>query len=347
VPKLVPLVSIVLALAGPVRTVAEAAERALSLEAELGGGADGNPDRLTGAGSPAAGFATVLLRARGSLEGERSRVLGTLTEGGRFYPGPSEASAAASRLEATATTLLSGGWTAGLSLVASDLTEEGHELDDDEGKGLLSLAFETGRLRARLGAGFELDRPRGPTLIAFEELGPEASFGLDLRLSREHVVSAGYGFEYLAYPRWEELAGSGRADTTQTFSFDYGYDGNFLAGLGYAYAVNRSTVAGGDFERHRVTGRLAAYLPAELTLALRAALQWSHYPEPLYLKQELLLAEENQDLLELRLTRAISDELDVSIAYSTYHEEATPGTPAPGFARTLVYLVLSWRRSFR
>ena len=346
VPSLPALLGFVAVLA-PVLGRAEVVSRALSVEAELGAGLDDNPDRLTGSGSPAAEFLSLLVKARGSLEGEGAQVRATLIEGGRLYPGPSQADAVASLFEASASAGLSRTLTAGLELRASDLSEEGQVLDDDTVRAQALLAYRVGRLRARLGAGFGLDRPRGPTLWAFEALGPEASIGLEVVPARQHALSAGYAVEYDDYPRFAELAQRERADTTQTLLVDYRYDGDFLAGLGYAYAWNRSSAPGGDFERHRLTARLAAYLPLELTLALRVALQWSHYPQPLYLEEQLLLAEENQNLLEVRLTRPLCEGLELALAGSAYREEATPGTPAPGFARDLVSLSLVWRGSWR
>jgi hypothetical protein len=323
---------------------APAAEGELELQLEAGGGADSNPTRALGGGGPAGGFGLALIRARADVVGERLRFQAALDEGARLYPGTAEASALASRLEASLRLALGAGLTAGANLSASDLTERGHALDQDTLRAEASVGWARGSVGAALAAGFTLFAPREATLQPFLASGPEAALRAWWSPRPEHLISASGSAWWASYPRWVERGG--RRDRTSTLSAEYAWRGDFLAALGYAFSHDASSAQGGDYDRHRLTVRGAVLLPLELTLALRAALQWSSYPQPLFLPQQLLLAagQENQDALELRLTRPLGGDLELALAAALYRAEAVRGGgPAPDYTRGVLSTTLVWR----
>lgn len=315
------------------------------LRVELGGGLDTNPERLAGPGAEAEGFATALARARGALEGERLRLSGDLSLGGRLYPGRPGATAGASRLDGAARLALGDGLAAAAAIAASTLAERGHRLDHQALRGEGALRWERGEWGTSLSGGWTLFAPGDPVLRRFQASGPEGWLRASFTPATAHALSAGLGLWRAAYPRWDVPAEE-RRDLSWTAAAEYGYRGAVLATLGYAWTSNRSSAAGGDFERHRVTARGAAFLPLDLSLALRVSLQWSRYPEPLYLPQQLLLAEgqESQNAFEARLVRPLGESWELALAFAHYRSEVARGGAAPDFARSVASLTVGWRR---
>ena len=323
----------------------QATDSELELEGELRTGVDTNPERLEGPGARSDGFASLLVRGKARSSGERFGLAAALTEAGRLYPGVSGATAVASRLDASARLSLSPRLSAGAAVLASDLTESGDRLDQNALHAEASLAWAGGRWGASLSGGWTLFVPRPQPVRAFLASGPEARLRAWWAAAREHVLAAGYSWWSAGYPRWNDIAPGGRDDRTQTVWAEYAHRGSFLAALGYAYSWNTSTAAGGAFQRHRVTARAAAFLPFRFSLAARASLQWAHYPEPLFVAEELLLAQgqETQDALEVRLTRPIGGSVDVGLAFALYGSESVADGAAPGFSRTVLSAVVGWR----
>jgi hypothetical protein len=337
-----PSLAVLLALMAPATARAVAAE--LELRGETGGGLDSNPQRTAEPGAPSDGFAFAMVQASGRLAGERFRAAGSLSEAGRLYLSVPGATAVASRLDVAARLALSPRLSAGAGLSASDFTERAHVLDESSLSGDGSLFWEGGGWGASASGGWRVFWPRDGPLRPYLASGPEAWLRAHWDPAPEHVLSAAYGFWNPGYPRWPD---GGRDDRTHTVSGEYAHRGSFLAALGYAYSWNRSSASGGDFERHQLTGRGAVFLPLELTLAVRATLQWTHYPQLLSATQQLLLAQgqENQDALEARLTRALGESLDVALAFAFHGDDV--GGAARGFSRTMVFATLGWRASWQ
>jgi hypothetical protein len=322
------------------------AETELALQAEVGAGIDSNPDRLAGSSSPSQEFLLALVRARSTLEGDRSRLLADITGGARLYPGLPAANALASRLDVSGQVALVPALAGSAALMASDLTERRHQLDQDMLRASAALAFVPGPWRVSVSGGWMLFAPRDLPLSAFEASGPEASLRLSWSPAIEHTLSTGYGQWRPEYPRWWEISPLARSDMAQTVSVEYAHEGNFLAAAGYAYAWNTSSVPGGAFQRHRITARAAAYI-GNFTVALLATVQMSHYPQPLYLQQQLLLAQGNENGIEARLTYPLGQELEVALACALYRSETVQGAPAPSFSRALISVSVAWRGSRR
>lgn len=323
---------------------ARGAEGEWDLSAELGGGHDTNPDRIAGPGAVPEGFAAALARARGALDGERFRLSARLTGGVRLYPGRTGADALAGRLEADLRRELSGALAAAAELDASGLAERSHRLDQRTLRAQAGLRWDPGRWSASLAGGWALFEPVGAELRPFRASGPELWLRGTGSPARGHVLSAGLGLWSAGYPGWPEAAQARRRDDTFTATAEYAWRGPLLAALSYAWSSNRSTAPGGAFERHRVTARGAAFLPLDLSLALRVSLQWTRYPEPLFLAQQLLAGGgESQDAVEARLVRPLGGSLELALSFARYWSESVSGGAAPSFSRSVTSLTLGWR----
>ncbi len=317
-----------------------------AVDAEVGSGLDTNPDRVLGVPSSSDGFVSALVRGAVKVVGERFGLGAQLSEAGRLYFSATGATALGSRLESTGSFALGDGLTLGASLLATDLTERGHQLDQDLLDAIATLAWAPGAWRLYAGAGWNVFSPRAPSLRPFLASGPRTVLGTSWAFTRGEQLAIAWDFAAPSYPRWQEFAGSARDDRTNTLSAEWVHRGSFLAAAGYAYAHNDSTAVGGAYDRHRVQARFATYLVDEVTLAVRAALQWSRYPEPLYLAQQILLSDgqQNLDSLELRLAVPLRDQLDLAAGLAIYRDEATlePGN-SPSFTRVVATLGIAWR----
>lgn len=312
----------------------------LQLGVEVGAGADSNPERLVEPGSPTSLFGLALVRGKLSARGDQAWLDAALTAAGRLYPDLADADAVATRLELALGRQLAGGFSASLTLAGSDLTERRHAVDQDSARGLASLGWARGPWRLELGAGYGLFAPRDEPLTAFLAHGPEGAARARFGAAPGHAITTVYGLVHAAYPRWDELAAGGRSDTTHTLSVEYAHDGAFLAAVGYAFAWNLSSAVGGDYTRHRLTAR-AAFELGPLTVAARGVLQYSSYPDPLYVGQQLLLAQD-QDLVEVRATYPLGESFELALAAAHHRGEATGGV-GPDYARTVTSLSLGWR----
>jgi hypothetical protein len=332
-----------LALAAPEAVRAEAA---LSLWAEAGSGADGNPGRIPGAAPVAHGFASLLGRARLRLDADSTAATITVTEAGRLYPGIPGADALASRLEAAGRAELGAGLVAGLSGLATDWTERDGLLDRHTLRGEGSVGLRRGPLLLTLAGAWALFAPRERSLRPFRASGPEGWLRATWTPVDEHQVTAALGVSQAGFPGWAALGAPGattRNDQARHLAAEWSWSGAALAGLGWQYTQNGSSAPGGDFTRHRLTASSALWLPLDLTLAARLALQWTSYPDPLLLAEQQRLAEgqESLDAVEGRLTRQLTGPLEVSLSVAWYHAQG--GAGVPGYQRTVATLSLGWR----
>ncbi|MBI5069571.1 MAG: hypothetical protein HZB56_15150 [Deltaproteobacteria bacterium] len=314
------------------------------VSAEVSAGLDGNATRAVAPEAAVrAPFLGLAVRARGAAGegGLRGRV--SLSEALRLHQGAPGADALASGLEAEGSAALGAGLTAGLSLAASDLRDEARRLARHELRAAGSLTLGTRRRGAALGGGWALFAPRDPVLRALTAEGPQASLRAHWSPAAGHALTLSGTAWQQDFPHWDPA--ERRQDTTFAGAAEYAYRGPFLAALGLEAARNRSRITGGGFTRQRLTGRVAAFLPLDVTLAGRVALQRSRYPAPLLLRDQLVLADggEGQTLAELRLARRLGERWEVALAAAHHRSEAASGSSAPAFRRSTAALSLSWR----
>jgi len=322
---------------------ARAAPAEWELSAELGAGLDGNALRTT-APDPAerAPFASAAVRARGAARSGALSGSAALSGAARLHPSTSRADAVASGLETDGVAALGGGLSAGLALSGADLSDRAGLLARHALRGAASLSLGDAGLGLSLSAGWSLFEPRAAGLRDLTARGPLAGVRGRWSPGPGHALALSGSAWWQDYPRWEPAP---RRDTTWSAALEYAYRGPFLAGLAWESAWNRSGAEGGDFDRHRLTARAAAWLPGELRAALRLALQRSDYPAPLRLRDQLLAAQggEGQDLVELRLARRLDERWELAVTAAHYRGEASGEASAPAFRRTVVSLSLGWR----
>jgi len=319
-------------------------EGGLDLRVEAGGGVDSNPRRLAGF-SGGEGFATALARVRLSRGGEGSRLALSLTEAGRLYPGARGADALASRLEAAGSASLPAGFALSATASASDLSERAGSLDRHALRGEAALVRQGAALGAALAAGWSLFAPREASLRPFRSQGPEGWLRAWWSPAEGHRLTAAAGLSAAEFPAWEALAAEPltRGDTAFTAAAGWSWGGAALASAEWDFTRSRSNAAGGDFDRHRVALRAAARCAEATSLALRASLQWTRYPDPLLLPSQQRLAEgqEALDLVEARLARSLGGPWEVALSLAWTRARGGPGAPA--FSRLVGGLSLGWR----
>ena len=261
-------------------------------------------------------------------------------------PGPSGADAIGSRLDLAGRLALAPALALLGSAAGSDYRERDGQLDRAAARGALTLALDGEGLGATLTAGWSLFAPRLAALRPFRADGPEAWLGGRWSPAPGHQLTAALGGSRSFYRAWPgQAAGTTalRVDEAWGLEAGWSWQGPALLGAAWGYTDSRSDVAGGDFRRHRLSASLAVELPAALTLAGRAALQWTRYPDPLLVAAQQALAEgqENLDRLELRLSRPLAERLEVALTGAWTHADG--GAGVAGYQRLTVGLVLAWR----
>jgi hypothetical protein len=319
---------------------AAGAETAWRVRAEAGPGWDSNALRVAGGPSPDDdAFAELALRARGRVERGRWRLDAGLAEGLRAFAGASAADVLASRLDLGAARAVGARAEAGLDGFARDLRERGGARDQHEAQALAWGRLRAGRLVWAAGAGWSLFAPRAAGLRAFRRDGPLLQASATAALSREHSLQLRWGFSAAAHPGWP----GGRDDRGHAAGLEWTWDGPVLVALGYGYARNDSSVAAGEWRRHRLTARVAASLPLEVTAAARAGLQRSSYPGGAALSEELFVGQgdETQNATELQLSRPLAGAAELVLRVAHYRSELGGGA-ALGFRRSLAQLAIAW-----
>lgn len=334
----IPALSLALALAWPAR--AAAGEGRLDLGLELLAGVDSNPRRSLEPGSDADGFAQLLARLGGGLSGDRWSLSASLHEGLRLFAGTPSARALASRLEAGGWIDLGRGLSAGLSAQGSDLREQGGRLDQDAQSAEATLAWDGQGAGASLSGGWARFAPRDAPLRPFGSRRPGSAVRTWVAPAPGHRLEAGFRIARASHPGWP----GGRRDDALGVAAGWTWRGPLVGALDYDFSWNDSSAAGADFRRHRVALRAVAPLPGGAALVARAALHWTHRPEPLQLPEEQLRIEAGQealDLADLRVALPLGRELELVVGAAG--QRAKAGAGAPSYSRMLLTLGLAWR----
>jgi hypothetical protein len=332
-----------------VATAAHAAEWESSTRADLAPGADTNALRETFGGRVRPDgllSATVQSALLGAFERGGISASGAL--GGKLFASQHDADLIAARMELAARLRLVGPLFGSLQAGGKDLTERGHVRDYDTahaGGGLDSLLFG---LRFQASGGYALVAPRSLLSRAFSARGPTAAVtGTFTTDDRSHAVSLGWDLWYRRFPRWFDPGepGVARTDAAHTVTLGWQHKGDFVFGAGYAFTLNQSTVRGAIYQRHRIFFRGALEMPFDITGALQGQLQLSRYPEGIFVGEQLLGDnDENQSSMEARLTRPMGEKWDLFLGLSVYGSELAGQTgPDYTFLRGVLMVGLSWR----
>jgi hypothetical protein len=293
----------------------------------LGPGFDSNARRdFVSAGVPTDPdfFFFGLLSAEGSLDLPRARLLGTYEAAGRKF-----------------------------TLLPSEDTE----VQNAQVEGMYALARVVsvglaGRARDRrgadrdytdLGADVVLDflpdaavdvRLRGGphrfiywTRFPYSYSAPEVGLTARYRFNRRHSVSLGamgelrkHNADATALPGEVDPVVVTRRDTVLMASVSYSYRGPFQLMVGYSYLDQASNSFGESLRRHRFTATAGFRLPFSFLLMLSGALQFSEYPDGVYLSPDLQVAEdeENSSSITAKLVRPLGEHVDLDVRYALY-----------------------------
>jgi hypothetical protein len=144
-------------------------------------------------------------------------------------------------------------------------------------------------------------------------------------------------------PDFEQRPLGRRRDGALLAGASYTYRGPLALGLTYTFQEISSNSFGETALRHRLSGSAGLRLPWSVTLLAQGVLGLSHYPDGIYLSPEitLLVEDEGQNSLSLKLARPMSEHLDVELSYGLY------GTNLPNnhlsYFRQVLGVGLTWR----
>ncbi len=301
------------------------AQFAASGRATLLAGADTNAPRdydATSAGQDAT--ASLVVDGQAQVARGPLRAFGDLSLGGRgFLRYGAEnvfVSAGTAELELQALETLS------VSLLGSGKDRRGGQRDytDGVGQALVTWAPDR-RLQVRLRGGLHgfAYRPNPDYGFTAVEWGGTLSWRFDAR----HRVLGALDTGTRTYPslaRDETGVPPGgaprRQDGMLSASAAYEYRGPVRVRADYAWTEQRSNSFGETNLRHRLSALVGMRLPWELTAVVTGALQWTRFPDGIFLSSDILLAndEENANSVSLRLARPVSDAVDVELRYALF-----------------------------
>ncbi|MBJ6761166.1 hypothetical protein JGU66_10360 [Myxococcaceae bacterium JPH2] len=341
------LIVLVAAFGGGVR--AEGWQTALKGTARLL--VDSNAPRDYASGPEAPSTLDLALSVLGAAEarrtGERTQLLGRYELGARKYSAfPGE------------DTLIQSGAVEGSLALGTEwgVGVEGHAKDrrggsraySDLGASLFAEYAPDVRLALRLNLG--------PRRFVYRA-NPSANFGgLEVgglaryRFNRRHSLNVFGGWGSRGYGTQARLPGDAvpetytrRHDGAIQVGAGYAYRGPVALGLTYTYQETDSNSFGETMLRHRVTANAGVRLPWRLSLFVQGSLGLSRYPDGIYLSPEIILVEEDegQDSLSLKLTRPVSEHVDLEVSWGLWSTRL----PHNGlsYSRQLMGVGITWR----
>lgn len=111
-----------------------------------------------------------------------------------------------------------------------------------------------------------------------------------------------------------------RRDKLLSVQLQASYRGPVAVQAGYLWVGNWSNSFGESFQRHRVFAAMTARLPWSIFVGLHLAWQALHYPDGLFLSDDLidllLYDDESQSNSTLKLARPLSKHLEIELKYS-------------------------------
>lgn len=278
----------------------------------------------TGFMSQSDAFLYALGTAEGRLQGERFRLSGTYDVAGRkFITLPSEdtiVNSLAVDFSFAVAAILSVGVT------GSARDRRGAERDYTSlvGQGVVDfLPTDAFDLRLRFGATRFLFWPR----FRYSFSGPLGDAVARYRFDRRHSVTVAGSYNPRTYnanvnpsPDVPEPPEVRRMDPLFTVGAGYSFRGPFQLGVGYTYLDQTSNSYGETLRRHRVTVNAGFRLPAKFMLLANGALQFTNYPDGIFLSPDLQVVEddENSSNLTVKLVRPVHPHVDLDARYALY-----------------------------
>ena len=306
-----------------------------SLTASVGPGVDTNPTRTVGTDAQPDEFIGFSASTKGRLVLGDGQLLQARYDVGLrkfLHERDSGEDMAAQQVE-LAWTLQRGRLLLGADGALKWRLSRGRARDYGDGAGELFADWSFSReVSARLSAGAHLFRywpTAGPQpdcgSSCYDWAGPQAVASLRWQPARQHVaVLSLFGAlpYYRGWVRFDDgsyLPGWRRRDRQLGGQLSYGYKGPLAVQAGYTFARVDSTSFGEANERHRLWAAVSAKLPWRLFASAQAAWQFIRYPDGVFLSQSLLLLDdESQSSVAVKLALAVTDEIDLEARYAAY-----------------------------
>jgi len=134
-----------------------------------------------------------------------------------------------------------------------------------------------------------------------------------------------------------------RTDGVLSASAAYEFRGPVRFRADYAWTEQRSNSFGETNLRQRLSAQVGVRLPWEVTAVASGALQWTRFPDGIFLSSDILLVndEENANSVSLRLARPVSDAVDVELRYALFQYQLPAN--ALSYQRQVAFLGISAR----
>lgn len=294
-----------------------------------GFGVDTNPQRnfvTSGVTVPTDVFGSLLVQLSGALDTERLHLGGTLDGGGRkffVYSGEdTEIQSGSAALSYDITRFLA----LGVDGNARDRRGAERDYSDLLGRGFIDF-FPDRRLDARLHIGAHRFIYWDHFDYSFH--APQYGISARYRFDKRHSLSVYGDFEPRIFnsravsdPNDADPPPLGiRKDSFFAVGFSYAYRGPFQLGAEYGFADSTSNSFGQSYLRHRLALSGGVRLPAGFLAMAQGVLSISQYPDGVYLSQDLLVLEddENSSSLSLKVLHPLGKWWDVEARYGLYY----------------------------
>lgn len=328
------------------------AEVSGSARLSTGIGVDSNArrdyDQVPG-GTQADAFAFATGGGRLQLTGEKASAWGDYDLGVRKFFQLSSEDVLVQSLAAEGSLLLGRSWALGLDGRGKDRRGGDRDYTDLGASAFVDLAASRNLdLRAEAGARRFIYRP----VFAYSFKATEFTAQARYRFSGRHSISlyGEFGLRFYnddARPdprRPPDAFVSQRQDNAFLAGASYNYRGPVALTLGYSYGGASSNSFAETVFRHRMTGAAGVRLPWDLTLLAQVAVQLANYPDGGYQSADLILLEDdNQTSVSLKLLRPLSSHLDADLRFGLYHANVPQNDLTLTYLRQVAWIGITWR----
>jgi hypothetical protein len=328
--------------------IAAAAETSGGLRLSAGGGFDSNARRdYESVGAQADGFAFITGSGNLLLDSERARAAAAYELGLRQFLMATSANVIAQAATAQGLLQLGPSWAVGLAGRGKDRRGGDRDYSDLAANTFVEWAVTRALdLRAEAGPRRFIYRPFFEYSFKASEFAAEARYRFDRRHSISLLGELGlrfYNGDARADPALDPPPSPlQRRDLAFLGGLSYRYRGPVALSLSYHYGRADSNSFGETNVRHRLMASAGMRVFWELTVLAQAAIQVIHYPEGKSSSPELLLLEDdNQDSISLKLLRPLSSHLDAELFFAFYHANL----PQNGltYLRQVAWIGIAWR----
>lgn len=239
-------------------------------------------------------------------------------------------------------TARAGPWTLGLLGAVKDHRSRLGDRDYSDFSGSLLGEARPRRWPLRFDVGAELFQYHPDARYTFAAANADLSATAPIAAHHRLTLSLDAAFRSYAEAS-VDASGSPRRDGAFGGGLSYRYKGRFVGELGYDFLADLSNQYGWSYQRHRLTGNVAVFLPLRIVLAASGTLQFTRFPDRLALAPEYYLDadDENTNSLALALSRALPHGFQIELKGVGY--QSSFATNGFAYHRATVQLSLGWK----